>query len=379
VPSWVPVTDKIHTLGLIADDLTGANDTAVQFARRGWETLLILCERGQSPVPIRASGPKVFALTTDARALDNASAEKVTADAVRQLMNVGVDHIYLKIDSTMRGSVSGQIAGAISAWRSQHANAFAVVCPAYPRMGRTVVANHVLVSGQPVQHSAIGRDPVTPVTTSDLARLLPSSARARAEDLAHVSSSIVTVDAESTGDLANLASAIIAAGPSSIPVGSAGLADAIAAAAAEHAQSHAIPRATDIERNPRILIQVTSLNPVSHAQVAMLKQVFPDVVLLTAPAERVGDSSAAETVAAAFADRVAHESWDVLGMIGGDGARAALRRLDASAIRICDAVVEGIPRGIIIGGEADGMTIFTKAGGFGAEDALVRVVEKLKT
>jgi uncharacterized protein YgbK (DUF1537 family) len=64
-------------------------------------------------------------------------------------------------------------------------------------------------------------------------------------------------------------------------------------------------------------------------------------------------------------------------MIGGDGARETLRTLGASGIRIVDSLIEGVPHGVIEGGEADQMPVFTKAGGFGAEDALVRCVERM--
>ena len=112
-----------------------------------------------------------------------------------------------------------------------------------------------------------------------------------------------------------------------------------------------------------------SLNPVSRAQFARLAEAFPDVVVLSGRAEQVAET---------FADLVEREEWDVLGLIGGDGARAALGRLDASAIRIVDTMLEGIPLGIVLGGRANGMPVFTKAGGFGAEDALVRVVERIR-
>ena len=42
-------SDTNLALGLIADDLTGASDSAVQFARRGWKTLLVL----GSTVPLK--------------------------------------------------------------------------------------------------------------------------------------------------------------------------------------------------------------------------------------------------------------------------------------------------------------------------------------
>jgi len=382
------------TLGLIADDLTGASDSAVQFARRGWNALLVLdtvrLKPDTTPDKYVVSGfsrtvtdHQVFAITTDARALDNASAESLTTDALLQLLDARVDRLYLKIDSTMRGSVPGQISGALEGWRTKYPAASAVVCPAYPRMGRTVVANQVQVHGQPIELSSIGRDPVTPVTASDLAVLIPGSLRVAPERISQRPAPVVTVDATSNDDLAKIASAIAAAGPSVIPVGSGGLAETMAATWSDAVRSvrlqpdrilqadHRLPK------SPRILILVTSLNPVSLAQVDRLAGAFPDVVFLLPPTERVGNTSVAERLAENFARRFEREKWDVLGFIGGDGARAALRRLDASALRIVDAILEGIPLGIVVGGHADGTPIFTKAGGFGAEDALVRVVETL--
>jgi uncharacterized protein YgbK (DUF1537 family) len=108
---------------------------------------------------------------------------------------------------------------------------------------------------------------------------------------------------------------------------------------------------------------------VSRAQIEKLGTAFPEVVVL---------SGRAEDVSATFADRFDTGRWDLLGLIGGDGARAALHRLGASAIRVVGAQLEGIPVGLVVGGRADGMPVFTKAGGFGNEDALVRLVEGLK-
>jgi len=118
-------------LGLIADDLTGAGDASVQFAKRGWRTFV---SWGLTTV----LNADVIAVTTDCRALSNDAAEKLTADALSALMSSGIDRVFLKIDSTMRGSVPGQVDGVLAAWRTRYPDARAVVCPAYPRMGRTV-------------------------------------------------------------------------------------------------------------------------------------------------------------------------------------------------------------------------------------------------
>ena len=359
-------------LGLIADDLTGAGDASVQFAKRGFQTFLRLAVRFE--VRLRPdTTDTVIAVTTDCRALDNETAAELTADALTALMRSGIDRVFLKIDSTMRGSVPGQVAGALAAWQTRYPDARAVVCPAYPQMGRTVESNRLLVQGEPVERTAIGRDPVTPVLASDMAKLLPVRA--------HVS----VVDAATDADLIAIAESISAAGPSAIPVGSGGLAEALARVWSTRVKSAASVRLEPDRdllpkgKNSRILLQVSSLNPVSHAQVARLKAAFPDVVVLSAPAERGDSVAVAANLAQEFAERVEREQWDVLGLIGGDGARATLKRLGASGIRIVDSLLEGIPFGVVTGGTADGLPVFTKAGGFGAEDALVRCVERMKS
>jgi uncharacterized protein YgbK (DUF1537 family) len=320
----------------------------------------------------------LVAVTTDSRALDNAAAEQLTADALTQLMILGIDRIYLKIDSTMRGSVPGQIAGALAAWRTKHHDAFAVACPAYPRMGRTVVANHLLVNGRPVEQSAIGNDPVSPVKTGNMSLLIPGSLQTARERISQNTAPVMTADATSDQDLAAIAVAIVDVGSKVIPVGSAGLAEAMAAAWTASKAHLVVGNRRAVSDNPRILLLVTSLNPVSRAQATRLARTFPDVTILLTPVERVADRSIAEDLADEFATRFARERWDVIGLVGGDGARAALGRLGASAIHIHDAILEGIPLGTVVGGPADGLPVFTKAGGFGAEDALVRAVEHFK-
>lgn len=359
-------------LALIADDLTGAGDASVQFAKRGADVFLSLQVR-LKPDTTSSVGSgfsrTVTAVTTDCRALTNDAAEKLTCDALTALMDAGAERVFLKIDSTMRGSVPGQVGGALAAWRTRHPDARAIVCPAYPAMGRTVRSNLLLVNGEPVERTAFGRDPVSPVTTSDMAGLLPGSPH------------ITIADASTDADLTAIAALISAAGPSAIAVGSGGLAGALAATWCEPPPVAALTAREIIPKRTtsRILLQVSSLNPVSHAQVARLKAAFPDVVVLLPPSDRRDPVAVAESLAREFMVQIEREEWDILGLIGGDGARETLAQLGATGIRIVDSLIEGIPLGLVVGGDADGTPVFTKAGGFGAEDALVRCVERMKS
>ena len=84
-------------VAVIADALTGAGDTALQFTEAGWTSELLL-HTGTSTA-------EVVAVTTDSRALDPAEAAQRVRDATAEVLGAGVPRLYKKIDSTVRGPV----------------------------------------------------------------------------------------------------------------------------------------------------------------------------------------------------------------------------------------------------------------------------------
>lgn len=102
------------SVGIVADDLTGGGDSAVQFARDGWHTRLALTPPDSQVLRHGA----VIAVVSDARAQPAPLACRSTADAVEALAAGGVNRLLLKIDSTMRGSAHAQIVGALKTWHS---------------------------------------------------------------------------------------------------------------------------------------------------------------------------------------------------------------------------------------------------------------------
>lgn len=431
----------VGSVAIVADDLTGAADSSVQFARAGWAARLAL---GATVAQHGAEG-SVVAIVTDARAATPDAARAATRDAVSRAVAVGDDRLFLKIDSTMRGTVHEQVEGALAAWEARAPDAVAVVCPAYPAMGRTVEGGHLLVDGAGVETTSVGRDPVTPVTTSALADLLPGSAHidqaADAADLAvriaaaaSAGARVVTVDAVTTADLRFVAEAFALLGPRAVPVGSAGLAGEMArvwaAGSAPDARASApVPGLAETERPRRptspprhVVVVVSSLHDVSRGQHAHLVRAAgdgslaeevrviapslgdladlddgtdgadpagsPSVTVVLAPErdatarpDAPGSPTTAERVAAglaALADRViARDGASALVLMGGEGARAVLSRHGADAILVRDAIREGIPVGVIEGGRLHGLPVVTKAGGFGTPSTLTDIVPEL--
>jgi uncharacterized protein YgbK (DUF1537 family) len=388
-------------VGIIADDLTGAGDTAVQFVRAGWPTELQL-----RPVP---SSSTVIAVTTDSRNHAALDAAALVAAEVKRLADIGATHLYKKIDSTLRGQVRAELEAALDSWTR---SAVAVVCPALPGAGRTVRHGELQVNGVPVAQTAAGNDPVTPVTESHIPTLLGASnagsiAAGSSEDAASLadrirsSGRIVVVDAATEDDLSRIAEAVRLLGPDAIAVGSAGLARHLASIWREPAapaivivtslqdaarcQAAAVQAsgAYRFEPQPDDLLDERAWGRVSAQIVDQLDE-MNSTLLLTAPSDRTRRLPAT-LIPSRFAELTARiighrPRGTISGIVvtGGDGARALVDALNASSISLRDEVLPGVPIGILVGGPANGLTVATKAGGFGDVDALVKAVDSVR-
>jgi uncharacterized protein YgbK (DUF1537 family) len=90
----------------------------------------------------------------------------------------------------------------------------------------------------------------------------------------------------------------------------------------------------------------------------------------------------AEAVATALGTLCSRIVLDVpvsgLVLTGGDIAVSCCRLLAAEGILVIREVAPGIPLGVLKGGQCPGLHVVTKAGAFGAEDALCKAVDCLK-
>jgi uncharacterized protein YgbK (DUF1537 family) len=65
-------------------------------------------------------------------------------------------------------------------------------------------------------------------------------------------------------------------------------------------------------------------------------------------------------------------------LIGGDTALGVIHGLEADGIKIENEILEGIAMGHLMGGPWQGVKVITKAGAFGKEDTLERIMEILE-
>jgi uncharacterized protein YgbK (DUF1537 family) len=456
-------------VGILADDLTGAADTALQYLAPDADVWVLpaLGERVRLP-----AGASALAVNTESRNVPPSQAAQRVEAACRALHAAGCGRYYKKIDSTLRGNLAIEILQALSTLQLE----LAVVAPAFPQAGRITVGGYQLVDGVPVEASPYGRDPLAPVADSHLPSLLAAEGVGEVEHLGlkevmagpeRVATAIVraiagrkrvlVADAARPEDLQAIARGMALVPFRLLPVGSAGLAKAMQ----PHHVLDVAPTASRgpvlIGVRPPVLVVAGSLNPVTARQVEVLARqarlvvldveglllagepavdrvvmaIRPlllaqqDVVLATGvgadPARRardlgrdlaMGATQIGARVAAAVGDVVARlldglppmptdgrtqpegtdarRLWTPLaGLVvaGGETATAVCRALGAPPLRVVDEPLPAIPMlradlgalgpasPVRVGGS---LRLVTKSGGFGAPDALVALVERLK-
>jgi uncharacterized protein YgbK (DUF1537 family) len=156
-------------IGCIADDLTGATDLGVTLAREG---LSVTQVNGvpEAALDIPATDAVVVALKSRTNPPEEAVAWSLAALAWLQAR--GAERIYFKYCSTFDSTPRGNIGPVADALLAALGSDFAVATPAYPRNGRTVYLGHLFVGDQLLSDSGMRDHPLTPMTDSNLVRVL---------------------------------------------------------------------------------------------------------------------------------------------------------------------------------------------------------------
>lgn len=166
-----------NTVGIIADDLTGANDTALQFQQQGASTQILLDTNDE---PLNLKNTETWAISTESRNIEPAEAyEKVKAAAEYFVEKISPDYYYKKIDSTVRGNIAVEVLAVLGVlgWDA------AVIIPAFPAESRVTVGGYHLLKGVPIERTEMARDPYSPIFESHLPTLLKSQLDEESKEL----------------------------------------------------------------------------------------------------------------------------------------------------------------------------------------------------
>lgn len=232
------------SIGIIADDLTGANDTALQFHLRGCNTQILLDYNSQSD---GVTHTQAWAVSTESRNTDAETAkQKVRAATENLINNFNIEYFYKKIDSTIRGNIAPETLAMLEVlgWDA------AIILPAFPNEGRTTVGGYHLLKGIPIERTELARDPHSPIyesyIPSILSKQLPEGEQdlvslvelktvmrgagpilMRLNELIAAGKKLIVMDAVSTVDIEQIILATEKSNYKILPCGSAGAAQAL--------------------------------------------------------------------------------------------------------------------------------------------------------
>ncbi len=172
------------TLGVIADDFTGATDVASMLVRAGLRTVLCIgVPQGAAQPEVAAASAVVVALKSRTAPAADAVAESLAA--LQWLQGAGARQFYFKVCSTFDSTPAGNIGPVAEALMAALGTALALVCPAFPENGRTVFRGHLFVGDELLSDSSMRTHPLTPMTDANLVRVLQAQCQGRVGLLRH--------------------------------------------------------------------------------------------------------------------------------------------------------------------------------------------------
>jgi uncharacterized protein YgbK (DUF1537 family) len=412
-------------IGCIADDLTGATDVAVTFSREG---LSVIQVNGVPDAALGVADADAIVVALKSRTVAAAEAVAQSLAALSWLRARGAAQIYFKVCSTFDSTPAGNIGPVADALADATGAALNVVTPAYPRNARTVYQGHLFVGEALLSDTGMRTHPLTPMTDSNLVRVLQAQTphrvgllpcevaaqgdealRQRLETLAGAGVRHVIADAIDDAHLQSLGRAMR---PQWLATGGAGLAAGMAAALRGQARTTAAT-AIDWPQGPGAIL-AGSCSAATLGQLAALGDALPrrrlDPLQLAEDPNEVGAvidwarrhlgaqpvliyaSAPPDQVAAAQAalgrERAAQLVEDALRAIATALAGAGVSRFVVAGGETSGAVVEALGvRALAIGPEiapgvpwtraADGRpyALALKSGNFGGPDFFRRAFD----
>lgn len=410
---------------IIADDLTGANDSAAQLRQCGLSAFVTI-------YPFKTalnSDCDVLVLDTESRDLpaDKArAAVKQACDYIQSKIDGVI--IFKKVDSTLRGHVGSELETLM---RCLHIPA-AVFAPAFPESGRTTVQGRQLLHGQPLEHTELAHIPKSPITTSYIPDILQCGTQLKtqvlpddstAETAGNPNADVLIVNARTPADL-DRAAAYAGRLMPCVLAGSAGLARALTRS--QLLGSLTAAPALKLPQVSRLLVLSGSISAVSQEQcrvllerthcpvfklkpagaltdprteaqrlAALIKQEAADApcVLISgaltpedvsacracAQEKQIEFFTAGERCAQTMGALMQVLAYDFDGyvMTGGDTAVHACRAADADVLELTCELENGIAVCTIAAGPLKGRVLVSKAGAFGTAETFLHIYEAL--
>jgi len=423
---------------IIADDLTGANDTGVQFTKKGYNTKVSIFNK-QSTIII-FDNLDVFVVDTETRELKSKIAREKLRNILKKLNINKNDMIYKKVDSTLRGNVGDEIEEIMNILKKD----ICVFSPSFPSYQRITVGGYLIVGQKPLGLSEYCCYNSTQVENSFIPFLLKTQTNfpigqidlkdvvkgqktilAKINKLYQKGNKIIVIDSTSEQHLADIFSSGLKFDGSVLFSGSAGLANNFPNT---YNQNEDLKINIENSKSP-VIVVAGSRNSIMEDQINYLKdrvnfaELKIDLEQIFSNKDGILDNYSTKCIEAVKANRdlvihtnaiyneeklinkklmlkykLSFREMEIhiktflgeliskilknncvrnLFLTGGDIALGVCEELDIYDMDILDELLPGIPLAIA-NYENYKLNIITKAGGFGKKDTLYNLINKLK-
>jgi len=152
-------------IGIVADDVTGANDIGIMYAKNEWKTDVFLYPHF---IENKTKKPDVLIRDTNSRLDTDKEAYDKIIESTKLLEDLNCTQYFNKTCSVFRGNIGVEFDAMLDALEED----FAVVVLGFPKNGRKTIHQEHYVHGVKLEESDFKDDPVHPMTESNLVDIL---------------------------------------------------------------------------------------------------------------------------------------------------------------------------------------------------------------
>ncbi|WP_261301372.1 four-carbon acid sugar kinase family protein [Paenibacillus andongensis] len=157
-------------IGIIADDITGANDIGIMYAKANISTHVYPMEAWTGRDQSYGGYPEVLVLDTHSRLDTPDDAYTKVYQMTKRLQEAGCERFINKTCSVFRGNIGAEFDAMLDALEAS----FGIVVLGFPKNGRTTLNGIHYVHGKKLEESEFRNDPVHPMRSSNLVDILQS-------------------------------------------------------------------------------------------------------------------------------------------------------------------------------------------------------------
>ena len=403
---------------IIADDLTGANDTGVQYKKNGFSTMVQTEFTGIEKENLNRYD--VLSVNANSRLLSTNEAYERIYDVTHQLYSIHPEYIYKKIDSLLRGNPVAELDAVMDATGID----MAVVVPSFPDNNRKLI-NGILEAPGAEKINVVhifetgSKRRVCSVKLKDVT-FGPDNLRKFISQKHSEGYEVFVVDASNDGELKIIKNAVKTFSQKMVFCGSAGFARQLSNDKKEKENI-----CSDSDTDGPVIVVVGSRRSETKVQLQEVSKKY-DTPIITMDVIKAENTESRAKVIEQCAQKILqlagcgkklilfavsslfsedmdgmhtqidkdtvqivealgetmkivskHMKFRAIVSTGGDTSLQICHAFRSIGIELCDEIAPGIPAGRLVGGDEEGMMIVTKSGGFGGSDALIQIIEYL--